>query len=99
MIQIMPREAFITVGGMDERFRGWGGEDQAFLLALNILWGPYRNSPNNVYHLWHPKIIAAEGIDAKGKRSEIRAWDGQRVIRANDWLSWQYNMAKDGPEH
>ena len=98
LIQVMPREAFVTVGGMDERFVGWGGEDRAFLLALETLWGPYQNSPNHVYHLWHPKIIAAEGIDAHGKRSEIRAWPGQVRIRSNDWLSGPYDMAAGNPE-
>src|SRR5665213_1068232 len=94
----MPREAFVVVGGMDPRFRGWGGEDRAFLQALNTLWAPYQNSPNTVYHLWHNKIIAAEGIDKQGKRSEIRAWAGQSHIRANDWLSTSYTDADGNRE-
>ena len=98
LIQIMPREAFIFVGGMDERHRGWGGEDRALLLKLDALWGPYQNSPNNVYHLWHPKIVAAEGIDEQGRRAEIRAWTGQKTIRSNDWLSAQYNWAEGNAE-
>ena len=99
LAQIMPREAYLAVGGMPEKFRGWGGEDRAFLQALNTLWGHYRNSPNTVYHLWHPKIVAAEGIDEDGKRAEIRAWDGQGAdIRANDWLSTLYQWADGNPD-
>lgn len=97
LIQIMPREAFVLVGGWDERFRGWGGEDRAFLQKLDALWGHYQNTPNVVYHLWHPKFIAAAGIDKDGRRAEIRSWEGQTTIRSNDWLSWQYEFAKNDP--
>ena len=97
LIQILPREAFVLVGGWDERFRGWGGEDRAFLQKLDALWGHYQNSPNVVYHLWHPKFIAAEGMDKDGRRAEIRSWEGQKTIRSNDWLSWQYEFAKNDP--
>jgi hypothetical protein len=93
MAQMMPREAFIAVGGWDERFRGWGGEDRAFLQKMNTLWGPYQNSPNTIYHIWHPKNIVAAGIDVQGRRAEIRAWDDQDEPRSNDWITWQYEWA------
>lgn len=98
MCQIMPREAFITVGGMDERFRGWGGEDRAFLMALDHLWGPHQNLPGQILHLWHPRIIAGEGVDTKGKRAEVRAWTGQKELRSNDWLSKMYDSAAGNKE-
>jgi glycosyltransferase involved in cell wall biosynthesis len=98
MVQILPREAFELVGGWDVRFRGWGGEDRAFLQKMDTLWAHYSNSPNVVYHLWHPKLIVAAGVDLQGKRAELRAWDGQREIRSNDWLTWQYEWANGNAE-
>lgn len=53
-ITVVSREAFDTVGGIDPRFMGWGGEDIAFGLALDTLcgWGPRLDA--DLFHLWHP---------------------------------------------
>ena len=47
------REAFLAIGGFDESFVGWGGEDNEFwerAQTLNV-W-PYSYLP--IVHLWHP---------------------------------------------
>jgi predicted glycosyltransferase involved in capsule biosynthesis len=52
---VMPREAFEEVGGYDERFEGWGFEDNAFRLALDTLWAPHQRIDwGYCLHLWHP---------------------------------------------
>lgn len=51
---VVPRVAFETVGGYDERFIGWGEEDLAFRDALNDLWGPMVRTDGYALHLWHP---------------------------------------------
>lgn len=56
LIQIMPREAFECVGGMDPRFRSWGSEDVSFMWAVDTLYGRHRTTDNPVYHLWHPSF-------------------------------------------
>lgn len=53
-VVVMPRAAYDAMSGFDERFRGWGGEDDAMRGALEALWGP----PTRVgvaLHLWHPR--------------------------------------------
>lgn len=53
---IMPRIAFEAVGGYDERFVGWGGEDNAFQLALDVMVGQHSRIPGGrIAHLWHPR--------------------------------------------
>ncbi|HED13199.1 MAG TPA: glycosyltransferase [Gammaproteobacteria bacterium] len=54
-IYILTREFFVRVGGMDERFYGWGGEDDAMSIKLQSM------SPKvaiarmaKAWHLWHP---------------------------------------------
>lgn len=50
----MPREAFELAGGFDERFKGWGGEDDAMRAVFETLW----RTPERIgiaYHLWHPR--------------------------------------------
>ncbi len=46
------REAYHRIGGMDERFIGWGGEDNEFWERAQTLrvW-PYANL--SLWHLWH----------------------------------------------
>lgn len=52
---VMNRELWLSVGGMDENFTGWGGEDNAF----NIRCEQYLGCPVGVldgyaFHFFHP---------------------------------------------
>jgi predicted glycosyltransferase involved in capsule biosynthesis len=82
LIQIMPREAFIAAGGMDERFRGWGGEDVSFMHAVDTLYAKHKTTNNDVLHLWHEKL---------GVVWNERRWEGQEVAGNNNSLSWKYS--------
>jgi len=54
---IVTRENFNLVKGFDERFAGWGREDNAFKDAMNTICGPFiRLNAASIYHLWHPKV-------------------------------------------
>jgi Glycosyl transferase family 2 len=85
LIQILPKEAFDIVGGMDTRFYGWGGEDVAYMHALDTLYAPHKTSPNGVIHLWHPTI----GTSVKNRR-----WPGQDKAGHNGALSGRYHGAR-----
>lgn len=98
MCQIMPREAFEAAGHMDSGFRGWGGEDVAFLRALDTLWGKHKNTPNDILHLWHHRKIAGEWADPNKKVWEVRVWAGQKKSRVNDHLTVRYNKATGNVE-
>jgi hypothetical protein len=91
LIQIMPREAFAKVGGMDERFRGWGGEDVSFMIAVDTLYGKHKTSNNPVCHVWHPTIIdTTKGFS--------RLWEYQQSAGSNDYLAKQYRVARGDAE-
>lgn len=55
-IVVATRQAWQTVNGVDPRFVGWGGEDQALGMALTHLVGEPWKAPAPVilWHLWHP---------------------------------------------
>lgn len=53
---VLERSSFESVGGFDERFIGWGGEDDAFASAANTALGRYVRLKHTIYHLWHPKV-------------------------------------------
>lgn len=55
-INVVPRKNFEKVHGFDERFVGWGREDDAFATAMNTLCGKYTRLPRSIYHLWHPRV-------------------------------------------
>lgn len=58
-INIVKRKDFEKVGGFDNRFVGWGGEDDAFCICMNTMCGRYKRIHSNIYHLWHPSEQAA----------------------------------------
>lgn len=58
---------FKRAGGFDERFRGWGHEDVAFMIKFNHEVGPYARVPAKIFHLWHEK-----GKDTFGSEDELR---------------------------
>jgi hypothetical protein len=92
MCQIMPREAFITVGGLDPRFRGWGAEDSAFTQALDTLWGPRHNTPNDILHMWHPSFMSGSG-----PTWTVKMWANQSGPGVNNPLAGRYQKAYGKP--
>lgn len=54
-LNIVPRENFEKIGGFDERFKGWGGEDDGFASSMDTLCGPHFRMNENLYHLWHER--------------------------------------------
>jgi predicted glycosyltransferase involved in capsule biosynthesis len=89
MALAMPREAFFAVGGMDPRFRGWGGEDVSFLHALDTLWGLHTVADNDVWHLWHER---------PGRTAATRKWVGQPEFGPiNSRIAHRYNLANGEP--
>lgn len=88
LVQVMPRQAFDLVGGTDPRFTGWGGEDVAFMRALDTLWCRHKTTNNQVLHLWHPTKLAEH---------QLKTWQGQHSGHSNDALTWRYYAAFGDP--
>jgi hypothetical protein len=48
------RDGWDAVNGMDERFFGWGCEDTALRMALEVIHGPAPEPTGTLACLWHP---------------------------------------------
>lgn len=88
MCMMFPREAYNILGGFDERFVGWGGEDVAILRALDTLFGKHKTTDNDIFHMWHPVI---------GSNYKSRKWEGQETANNNSQLANKYHKATRNP--
>ncbi len=55
---VMLRSSFERAGGFDERFRGWGEEDVAFMEAMRVFVGDFARSNTFCVQLYHTHIEA-----------------------------------------
>lgn len=81
---LLHRDLWARVGGMDERFRGWGHEDDALAFSLRAVAGWPGVAANFAVHLWHPRI----------GRSGRDLWPGQESTGANLRLAYEYKRAR-----
>lgn len=65
------RESYIALGGHDEAFQGWGGEDLEFLSRLKTL-NLYPGSFLPCFHLWHPEAPKKASGDRNNKLQQAR---------------------------
>jgi hypothetical protein len=84
-IVCLRHDVYETVGGIDPRFEGWGGEDRSLEIALNTLVCRIPYGHGDLFHLWHPHPApdlrgspASEALvmryrEAHGDRAAIRA--------------------------
>lgn len=54
-IWVIRKELWWNAGGMDERFKGWGYEDNAFFVASETMNSPVKRIRGKIHHLHHPR--------------------------------------------
>ncbi|MCA9194412.1 MAG: hypothetical protein KDB03_21730 [Planctomycetales bacterium] len=53
---MMRRNVYADLGGSDERFIGWGGEDDAMTIKLRrLVASPRTLTQSSAFHLWHER--------------------------------------------
>lgn len=82
-IYVCRPDVWWAFGGMDERFSGWGGEDDAAHAAAECLIGKPVEHPGYAVSLWH---------DAACRDLGSPRW------RPNSELSMRYNAARRDPK-
>jgi hypothetical protein len=69
-VLVVSRALWEELGGFDERFRVWGGEDRAFMYAAEVL-GEVTRLQGHAVHLWHPPDRVAQRPSLE-YRSQLR---------------------------
>ncbi len=73
----IPTDLFWRVCGFDPRFRGWGAEDIAFLVAASTMGGPKSRITGGSFHLTHPTNEDREFLpENNALASHYRSADG-----------------------
>jgi hypothetical protein len=67
-------DLFHRIGGMDERFEGWGGEDLDFVFRVGIV-GPVDRHDELLVHMFHPRPQITQ--------------DGRRFYAGRQLLTWR----------
>lgn len=94
---VVSRDTFATVGGMDTRFQGWGGEDSALsvvMRALGQVWQPAGMAV--LWHLWHPAQPGRPAVGylthEAGSRANADLWQQyrDRELRREELLALRF---------
>ncbi|MGG1397559.1 galactosyltransferase-related protein [Bacillus salipaludis] len=75
-VNIISRKNFEAAGGFDERFIGWGGEDDAFSCAVNTICGHFVRYSAAIFHLWHPRASYNTNPNAKFNMNLVSRYRG-----------------------
>jgi glycosyltransferase involved in cell wall biosynthesis len=71
---VVPRVLWERIGGFDEKFVGWGGEDNAFWRAATILGGAPLRVDGSAFHLWHDVADIIERKMDPGYMRNLKRW-------------------------
>jgi len=88
-LDVVRRDAWDLIGGMDESFVGWGYEDSALHLAL-LSTSSWDRLPGTAWHLWHsgagnrpkPKSVQMYHALLREHRDAINAWAADKGLKS-----------------
>jgi glycosyltransferase involved in cell wall biosynthesis len=89
------RKAFQAIGGFDERFKGWSGEDREFYDRCQVLKGWFYGFMPFL-HLWHPEQDASGDL---GKRKAAQAFTQEILSVPREHRIEALRMARKGRFH
>jgi hypothetical protein len=70
---VVSRGLWDATGGFDEKFRGWGFEDNAFAAVCETIGGPLVRLPGDLWHLYHCTSPDGRAGSALGEANRARA--------------------------
>lgn len=80
-VWVISREVFESAGGIDERFEGWGGEDESTVRSLDVMFRRHEKIEGEIYHLWHPSSSSPETFKQTNNYQLYRRYRGAGANR------------------
>lgn len=77
-VWVIRADAWWRAGGMDEKFVGWGFEDDAFHVAANTLLGETVRHAGAITHLYHTPAVNQNSATYKANRSRFSMYQRAR---------------------
>jgi len=93
---LIKSENYMTVGGFDPRFIGYGAEDNAFIIKTNNFF-PLVRLDYKVYHLYHQKFYDADDTDFRPKdvlTTKDNYYNNVRMLREYENFNREQTMEK-----
>ena len=87
-LMFVRRDYWDEVGGMDERFVGWGEEDRAFELVLRTMIGHMPRASGTAHSLWHPKPPDKNKSSATYRANAALYAEYQNCARSGGLIDW-----------
>ena len=83
---VIHRDRLAELGGFDEGFVGYGGEDDAFLHVCDTLLGSTWWGSGTAYSLWHPneRSTSEENLHRWWRMREVKNWHDYMRVRFAD---------------
>lgn len=76
---------FVSIGGFDSRFTGWGGFDRDFNERAEDCGYKRKIAPGTIYHLW-------DGLPAGQHETDGGGWKAnQEIMKTNQKTNWWRN--------
>jgi glycosyltransferase involved in cell wall biosynthesis len=91
-IWIMPRSAFVDIGGYDRSFEIWGGEDDIFHWITTALFTREQVCRTNgvAYHLWHPVSNTKDYLESENYK---------RIVELKQHIMGKYYDTTTAPKY
>lgn len=93
-ILLMTKDVYREARGYDERFIGYGWEDNAFVAALTGTAGPVCRVDRAVFHMWHP--LAGDPFQHPHKEHNRSLWQEYERRAYDHELMKRYLEERDG---
>lgn len=99
-MQFIKKEPFLKIGGYNTNFKGWGSEDNEFILRVILGDLKFIRLNNSLYHIKHEKDTTTENNDNLLIKSYLlyNTGDLNALINQNEYLmnsSLKYNEKYD----
>ncbi|OGF05186.1 MAG: hypothetical protein A2W00_05355 [Candidatus Eisenbacteria bacterium RBG_16_71_46] len=100
---VITRRLWDLVGGYDDRFKGWGHEDRAFVHGCTLHDGERARVRGGMCQLWHPRAPKGDATDpyAVPREANHRLYARQiKPITTRDgWIEYLRTRYQDGRDN